>query len=97
MSLEKANSIVTDGNLTPKGYYQLTTLSSAVSVPGSGRICWLLAETQPVRIRDDGTPPTNTVGFLLPVNVCFKYTGDPRELLVIEAVAGAVLNVLSYD
>jgi len=95
--MEQPNQIVADANLVPKGYNQLTTLSAAVSVPGSGRICWLIPETQAVRIRDDGTDPTTTVGFLIPAGVCFKYNGDVTKLKVIEAAASATLNVLSYE
>jgi len=97
MALIFPNSIVADANLVPRGYYQLTTLSSAVSIPGPGRICWLIPETQAIRFRDDGTDPTTTVGFLIPVGVCFKYNGDPKALRIIEAAASASVNILSYD
>jgi hypothetical protein len=95
--MEQPTEIVADANLVPKGYFQMTTLSAALNVPGSGRIKWIVPETQAVRIRDDGVDPTTTVGFLIPVGVCFKYNGDPNALKVIEAVAGAVLNVLTYE
>jgi len=95
--LVQPNSIITDGNLTLRGYHQLTSLASAVDVPGSGRILFLIPETQAVRIRDDGTDPTATIGFLIPVGMCFKYNGDPSALRVIETAVSATLNILAYN
>ncbi len=44
----------------PKGYQQITDLSSAVSltVPNGANYAIIEAETQSVRWRDDGTAPT---------------------------------------
>ncbi len=91
------SQVVADANMVPKGYNRMVTITSARSVPGAGRILWLTAEAQGVRIRDDGTDPDGTNGFLLVPGVCFKYIGDPTALKVIEDASGAILHVLAYD
>lgn len=87
------------GNLSPKGFQQITDLSAAVAltVPSGARVAMVQAETQDVRWRDDGTAPTTTVGMLVTA-------GDPAVLMVgdlaavefIETSASAVLNVTYY-
>ena len=82
---------------TPCGYQQLT-LAGAVSltVPVQAHYAVLVAEVQAVRLRDDGTAPTTSVGWLLPVGVPFTYTGSLSALQAIQATSGAILNVLYY-
>ena len=89
--------VVADANMVPKGYHRMVTITSARNVPGAGRILWLTAETQGVRIRDDGSDPTGTEGFLLTPGLCFKYIGNTSALRVIEDASGAILHVLAYD
>ena len=86
-----------DANLKPTKYAQVIGVPSAISPPVPGRILMLLAETQAIRIRDDGTDPTTAVGFLIPAGVAYEYKGDTRNLRIIEAAASATLNVLGYD
>ena len=88
--------LVQDGNLIPTGYAQVTSLASAIDCPVPGRIVYLVAESQGIRIRDDGTDPTTTIGFLIPAGSCFRYVGDTSKLRIIEAAASATLNVLGY-
>lgn len=58
----------------------------------------LQAETQNVRIRDDGTDPTTGVGFLLYATaVPYKFEGDISALRVIEATASGKLNYCIYS
>ena len=96
MSSIPPDTITAEANLTPTGYQQVTTLSSAIDCPVPGRVIYLVAETQGIRIRDDGTDPTTSVGFLIPAGTCFKYVGDASKLRIIEAAASATLNVLGY-
>lgn len=87
----------TDTNLTPVGYAQVVGIAAAIDPPVGGRILMLNPETQGIRIRDDGTDPTNSVGLLIPAGSCYKYVGDVRELRIIEAAGSSTLNVLGYD
>lgn len=81
----------------PAGYQQITpTVSTGLTVPAAAKFAILVAEVQGIRIRDDGTAPTTSVGWLLPVGVPFTYTGNLNAVLVINAVAGGLLNVLYY-
>jgi hypothetical protein len=81
----------------PCGYQQLT-LAGAVSltVPANAKYAVFVAETQAVRWRDDGTAPTTSVGVLLPTNLPFTYLGNLSAVKVIQATAGAILNVSYY-
>lgn len=85
-----------DANLRPAGYAQVVGVASAISPPVPGRILKLMPESQGIRIRDDGTDPTTTVGFLIPAGACYEYRGDATKLRIIEAAASATLNVLGY-
>ena len=89
---------------TPLGYQQITpAASTALTVPtvsggaaNNASIAVLCAEGQIVRMRDDGTAPTATVGFNLAVGVPFIYTGNLFALRVIQSTSGGILNVLYY-
>lgn len=89
---------VVPGNVTPCGYEQLAcNAAEALTVPPNARFALLKAEAQTVRIRDDGTDPTTTVGFpLLVAGEPFLYQGNLKGLKAIAAVAGGLLNVLYY-
>ena len=88
-------------NLNPQGYVQMTTMTVSAglsSIPASAKRALLTAEVAPVRWRDDGTSPTATSGQLIAVGAPpFKYTGRLNAMQVIQASAGAVLNVSYYD
>lgn len=86
------------GNLTVKGYEQITTLSSAtaLTVPTGSRVALITCETQNVRWRDDGTNPTASVGQLLTTGVGLFYDGDLAAIKFIETTASAKLNVCYY-
>lgn len=89
---------VIDGNRLPLGYEQVTGLSSAkgLTVPAGTRLCLIVALTQAVRWRDDGTNPTGTVGMPLAVNTLLTYWGDPTLIKFFEQAASAELNVSYY-
>lgn len=86
------------GGLTALGYQQITSLSAstALTVPGSASVALIQAEGADVRWRDDGTAPTASVGMLLPAGAELRYTGALAALRLIQASAGAVLNVSYY-
>lgn len=82
----------------PVGYQQLTpTSAAALTVPTGATFALLTAEVQAIRCRDDGTNPTTSVGFLIPVGIApFQYSGSLSLLSCINAVAGGKLNILFY-
>ena len=89
------------------GYQQITSLSAstALTVPTKGptglsqkpSYAIIIAETQAVRWRDDGTAPSATVGMPLPVNTEFLYDGDLTKIRFFEQTASAKLNVSYYS
>jgi hypothetical protein len=56
----------------------------------------IVAETQDVRWRDDGTAPTSTVGMLLKAGVIFQYDGDLSKIKFIETASSAKVNISYY-
>lgn len=84
-------------NLTPVGYAQIVGIATAISPPVAGRILMLNPETQAIRIRDDGTAPTTSVGLLIPAGTIYEYKGDTSKLKIIEDAASSTLNVLGYN
>lgn len=82
----------------PRGYQQITSLSSATSltIPTGGQIALIQAETQSIRMRDDGTDPDATVGFLISAGDVLEYDGDLRDVRLIETAASAKANILYY-
>lgn len=90
--------VVARGGLTALGYQQITSLSSsaALTVPSGATIAVVQAEGADVRWRDDGTAPTATVGMLLPAGAELRYTGALAALRLIQASAGATVNVSYY-
>lgn len=88
------------------GYQQITSLSAAtgLTVPTTDKqgnlkqptFALIVAETQGVRWRDDGTNPTATVGMPLPVGVPLQYDGDLKGIKFIEQAASAKLNISYY-
>ena len=86
-------------------FQQISSLSTvrALDVPVFGatskapNYAIVQAETQNVRYRDDGLPPTAAVGLLLIAgDPPTKFTGNLGLLKFIEATASAKLNVRYY-
>lgn len=86
------------GTLTPKGYEQITGLSSVktLTVPSGATFAVITAETQAVRWRDDGTSPSATVGMPLANGSTLEYNGDLAAIKFFEQAASAKLNVAYY-
>lgn len=89
---------------TPCGYQQITTLtaSTALTIPtticaaGLPTLAVIIAETQAVRYRDDGTAPTAAVGQPLAVGVELRYEGALSKIRFIEQTSAAKLNISYY-
>ena len=80
------------------GYEQITSLSdsTALTVPAGATMALIVAETQVVRWRDDGTAPTASVGMPLAVGTSLSYDGDLKAIRFIQQTASATLNVSYY-
>lgn len=90
---------VVDGYLTPAGYSQITSVSSAVglgTIPSGVKLTLIQCESQDVRWRDDGTNPTTSVGVVLQAGQTLVYNGNPSTIKFIETTASAKLNVVFY-
>lgn len=85
--------------MTPLGYTQVSTVSSAVgigTVPSLTRLAIIQAESKDCRWRDDGTDPTASVGMVLVANDMLIYTGDMSAIKFIETSSAAKLNITFY-
>jgi len=85
--------------LEPLGHQQLTALSSAtgLTAPNGAVVALLSVQGQDVRIRDDGTAPTSSVGVVLKANQQpWAYDGDLNSLQIIETAPSATVDILYY-
>lgn len=90
---------VIDGVLEPAGFVQLDDLSTAVglgTIPDGVKLVLIQAEGDDLRWRDDGTPPTDSVGTLLAEGQLFVYNGNPRAIQLIQVTSGGIANVSFY-
>jgi|TARA_R110000868_G_scaffold27465_1_gene104189 hypothetical protein len=80
------------------GYQRITSLSSAtaLTVPTGATRALIVAESQAVRWRDDGTDPTASVGMPVATSTYLSYDGDLSRIKFIEQTASATLNVTYY-
>lgn len=80
------------------GYQQIVGLSAstALTVPAGATLALIVAESQNVRWRDDGTAPTASIGMPLAIGVSLSYDGDLKAIRFIEVLASANLNVSYY-
>jgi hypothetical protein len=73
------------------------TVGGVVGIPEGTCMVRIVAEAQAIRWRDDGTPPTTTVGQPLAVGAELIYYGRGlKNFRVIGQAANAVLNVTFY-
>lgn len=91
----------TPANLVPKGYEQLTSVSSstALTIPAGASLAYISADTQDARWRDDPVTvaPTASVGQLLKAGFNpTPFIGDLSKLRFIQVAAGLILNVTYY-
>ncbi|MBA3810729.1 MAG: hypothetical protein H0X27_03610 [Caulobacteraceae bacterium] len=85
---------------TPKGYQQITTLSSSTSltVPAASTSALISVEGPNVRWRDDMTAPTASVGMPMYAGAVPQlFTTDLSALRFIHVATGAILNVSYYS
>ncbi len=84
------------------GFENFTSLSSAVTLtpPGTGsdraNCALIIAKTQGVRVRRDGTAPTASVGFWVPPDVPVPFFDNLSNIKVIEVTASAEICVMYY-
>jgi hypothetical protein len=80
------------------GYQRISGLSAstALTVPAGATLALIVAESQNVRWRDDGTAPTASIGMPLAIGVSLSYDGDLKAIRFIEVLASANLNVSYY-
>jgi hypothetical protein len=84
---------------TPLGYQQISptvTTPSTLTVPGGTRMAYICAETNTVRYRDDGTPPTATSGQPIFAGTCIYYSGSLAAMVFQQATSPAVLDLSYY-
>ena len=91
-----ADRFVADAALEPAGYLQLTPVSATGVWTSDARVCLIQALNQNIRMRDDGTDPTASVGFRLHAGESIWYIGDVTALRIIEESSGAEVNILAY-
>lgn len=99
MSLNSKQATLTaPGNNTPKGWGTVVNPTTATIIPAvtGSKVAIIQAETGGIRYRDDGTPPTSTVGMLIPANTSVAYQGDLTTIKVIQASGAATVNILYY-
>lgn len=92
--------------LNPLGYCQISAaqLASAVtlktacgSVPASAHSAAITVETATVRWRDDGTPPTASIGNPISSGLGMAYTGPLNVIQFIAQSGSPVVNVAFYQ
>lgn len=84
--------------LTPTGFQQITSLSTATSltVPATSTMAVIEVEGAPVRWRDDGTAPTASVGMGQGTFIQQEYRGNLSAIQFIQQSSGAILNISYY-
>lgn len=84
---------------TQLGCGQITSLGSAAgfsSVPSGALLVSISVEGQSVRMRDDGTNPTASVGLLLPVGGPWPYQANLAGVKFIQTASAATISYCFY-
>jgi hypothetical protein len=88
-------------SLRPLGFEQITSLGSAVgfaSIPAGATVALVSVNTAPVRMRDDGTSPTASVGLRFPNGLSpYRLQGDLSKVKWIAESGSPVIDVLYYS
>ena len=81
------------------GTETISSLSSSkgLTIPVGAEYATFQAETQNVRMRDDGTAPTASTGFKLEKNLIYNYYGELDLVNFIEETASATINISYYS
>lgn len=84
----------------PCGYQQLSSPAAAtnLTLPGKGEtVAIIKTSTQACRWRDDGTPPTASIGVpMLTSDPPFEYSGNLSTFQIIQQTAGAIVDIVYY-
>jgi hypothetical protein len=84
----------------PLGYTQITSLGTAIGIgpiPTDAIMATIEVEGAAIRYRDDGTPPTASVGMPLVPGQEFSYSViDFTAIQFIQQAVGAKLNISFY-
>lgn len=95
--------MIPQDNYKALGYGQLAVTAAALlstitgGIPAGTRLAIITPDTQAARWRDDGTAPTTTVGYPLPVGSELRYDGQQFSSLQFIAQTGtSTLNVTFY-
>lgn len=92
----------------PLGYQQFTSLGSAIqlgvtapstgptAIPAKATMCVISVEGAAIRWRDDGTPPTASIGMPVGNGQSLSYSGDMTALQMIQQAASATVNITYY-
>ena len=90
---------IVPGGVTPLGYCQLS-VTTAVSlstcaggIPAGAMIAFITPETAAIRYRDDGTPPTATVGYPVSVGSQLQYGGPLTAIQIIAQSGTSTVDV----
>lgn len=82
------------------GYQQMAVPADSVSaapVPPAGTIVALMKiEGAPVRYRDDGADPTQSIGMPLSIGESMAYDAVMLDMRLIGQQAGAIVNIAYY-
>lgn len=97
-SSDPVNVNSSDGNYVPKGYEQITGLSSVKSLtpPADSILALISVVSQGVRWLDDGASPTSTNGMVIAADTDFSYDGDLSVFKLLELAVSAEVNVSYY-
>ena len=69
----------------------------AFAVPPGANLVVMVAESSPIRWRDDGTSPSASSGVLMATTAPpYEYCGDPRSIQFISAATTAMLSASFY-
>jgi hypothetical protein len=87
--------------LRSKGYQQFTAgqvdAATALTVPAGTSVAIIKPSAQAIRLRDDGTNPTTTIGYPVAVGVEFVYSSSSiGTVKIIGQAINAVVDILYY-